>query len=162
MSESPLDPRVLREAADRVRAAWRLVAERAPAAIEDRVQQVLKAHEDLASNPNDLTAHRRVAHGLEELEDELRGRSGGTSGFYEAGRLGLIRRMEPVIIRETIDDARVQAHVERYESRARRAHQRLAWFFRRAGVETEDKAELPPWEQPYADFSGSHDHVLDD
>jgi hypothetical protein len=139
-----------------------LVAKRAPEAVAQRVEETLEAHEALAQCPEDLAAHRQVAYALEALEDELRGRGGGTSGFYERDRLGLIRTMDPITIEETIDDRRVKAHINRYESRARRAQERLKWFFQRAGVEPEDKPETPPWEQPYAEFESSRDHVLDE
>ena len=70
--------------------------------------------------------------------------------------------MEPVSIRETIDDARVREHVIRYDSRVRRSLERLAWFLERAGVQTEEASDVPEWEKPYADFAHPKEHVQDD
>lgn len=162
MEDSPLSQDQMAASASRVRRAWRLVQGRAPEPVQHRVQETLDAFEALSEGPSEISERRRVALALEALEDELRGRSRGSRGFYEEERLGVIRTMEPVSLRETIDDERVQEHLVRYESRARRALQRLAWFFRRAGVETEEPREVPEWEQPYADFADYKEHVHDD
>ena len=162
MEESPLSPERLAKAASSVRAAWRLVASRAPAEVLTRVEAVLAAYENLEEGEASVTERLTVARKLEALDNELRGRTMGSGGFYEDERLGLVRRMEPVSIVETIDDERVQEHLDRYESRAQRAMDRLDWFLERAGVEKEEPGEVPAWEQPYAAFDDAKEHVLDD
>mgnify|MGYP001170362793 FL=1 len=162
MEDSPLSESALATAASNVRRAWRLVESRAPESVRARVAEVLEAFEGLGEASRNIAERRRIAVALEGLEDELRGRSRGNRGFYERERLGVIRMMEPVSIRETIDDARVREHLDRYDSRARRALERLAWFLERAGVETQEGQEIPDWEKPYADFAQSHEHVHDD
>lgn len=162
MEDSPLSQAQMAAAASRVRKAWRLVQDRAPEVVQRRVETILACFERLEEASSDLIERRRVAIALEAVEDELRGRSRGTRGFYEAERLGVIRRMEPVAIQETIDDARVREHLIRYESRAHRSIQRLTWFLERAGVDTEEEREVPEWEQPYADFADHKEHVHDD
>jgi hypothetical protein len=160
--DSPLSDDALAEAAARVRAAWRLVEARAPDDVKERVLETLASYDALVQHQDEGEGRLHLARALEAREDELRGRRSATGGFYDADRLGLVRRMEPVTIRETIDDERVQAHVERYESRARRALERLKWFFKRSGIEVEEPAEPAPWEQPYADFDDPKEHVLDE
>ena len=162
MEDSPLSQDELATSASSVRRAWRLVQGRAPESVKLRVHEALEAFEALDEASDDVSERRRVALALEALEDELRGRSRGNRGFYEESRLGVIRMMEPVSLRETIDDERVREHLVRYESRARRALERLSWFFRRAGVEAEEPREVPEWEQPYADFADYKEHVHDD
>ena len=162
MEDSPLSQDQMATAASKVRKAWSLVQGRAPEDVRQRVQEILAAYEALGTDSLDLLERRRVALALEGIEDELRGRSRGSRGFYEAERLGVIRRMDPVTIRETIDDTRVREHLIRYESRAQRSMERLTWFLKRAGVSTEEEREVPAWEQPYADFADHKEHVHDD
>lgn len=162
MEDSPLSQAQMATAASRVRKAWRLVQGRAPEGIQLRVQEILADYDALGDDSHALPERRRVALALEGIEDELRGRSRGSRGFYEEDRLGVIRRMEPVSIRETIDDERVREHLRRYESRANRSMERLTWFLKRAGVSIEEEREVPPWEQPYADFADHKEHVHDD
>lgn len=162
MEDSPLSQDQMATAVSKVRKAWSLVQGRAPEAVQQRVQETLAAYEALGDDSEDLLERKRVALALEGIEDELRGRSRGSRGFYDAERLGVIRRMDPVTIRETIDDARIREHLTRYESRAQRSLERLAWFLKRAGVNTEEEREVPAWEQPYADFADHKEHVHDD
>jgi hypothetical protein len=162
VSDSPLSDDALAQAASRVRAAWRLVEARAPEDVAIRVAETLASYEALGSQEDSGVDRLPLARALEAIDDELRGRRDASGDFYGADRLGLVRRMEPVLIRETIDDERVQAHVDRYESRARRAMERLKWFFKRSGVEEEEAGEPAPWDKPYADFDDPKEHVLDD
>jgi hypothetical protein len=162
MGDSPLSDDALAEAASRVRAAWRLVETRAPEEVRLRVTETLATYEALSTEEGAGVERLHLARALEAIDDELRGRRDASGEFYAADRLGLVRRMEPVIIRETIDDARVQAHVDRYESRARRAMERLKWFFKRSGVEEDEPGEPAAWDQPYADFDDPKEHVLDE
>lgn len=162
MEDSPLSRAQMAEAASRVRKAWRLVQDRAPEAVRQRVDAILGAYEDLAETSRDLAERKRVAMALEAMEDELRGRTRGSRGFYEEERLGVIRRMDPVAIQETIDDERVREHLIRYESRAHRSMERLTWFLERAGVDTTEERDVPEWEKPYADFADHKEHVHDD
>ncbi len=162
MEDSPLSQQAIAEHAERVRRAWRLVEGRAPDSVRARVEEALESFEHLSPSSLDVAQRRRVALALEALEDELRGRSSGSRGFYEDSRLGVVRVMDPVVIRETVDDVRVREHLVRYESRARKALLRLEWFLERSGVETGEEREVPDWEKPYADFADHREHVEDE
>jgi hypothetical protein len=154
MDDSPIGDEALEALAERVARRFRLVRARAPKAVAKQALETLAAvHQAVHGEPPAPIAPRvALLRALETLDAELAGRSPFEPTFYRDGRLGMMRAFDPIRIRETVDDRRVRAHLERYGSRLRRAEDRMRWFYERAGFEVEEKPARPAWDQPYANL----------
>lgn len=146
----PLSDAAFTDQLGQIAKIWRIVSKRAPASVTAAIDAAVSRAEEAIESGNDEVALRlEIAHELEGLLAELRGRGATFSGFYGDGKLGIIRFYDPIRIRECINYPWVNAHMERLESRARRGQARLDYFFERCGLIVEEKPELKPWQEPY-------------
>lgn len=160
MPDSPIADASLEALAERVARSYRIVRKRAPEEVRRRVHQCLdEVYRVARGGAADVVARVALARELESLVAGLRGREAFAPHFYCEGRLAIVRVMEPVRIRETIDDRSVRAHLRRYEERIERSERRMRWFFERAGLEVDPPPARPSWEQPYAAFEEYHELI---
>lgn len=160
MQDGPLADVCLERAETTLRRHLRLGGQRIPAGLRKRVEDALDTIADeLGAKTPGIARRITLIHDLEDLDNTLRGREAFTVQFYRDGLLGVIRVIDPIRIRECIDYRRVASHIQRYESRAHRAIERLNWFLERCGLDAEELPELRPWELPYAHLEQSREFL---
>ena len=157
-ASSPISDEALKQVAERVARRFKFARKRLDKAERKRVRAALSevyALVEIRQPELSWQQHRRkrleIAKELEQLSFFLLGSEGFVPDFYSHGRLAIVRAFDPVMIRETIDPARVEQHFSRYLDRAERAMNRLEWFMARCGLEPErEEEEIPHWERPYS------------
>ncbi|MCA9514372.1 MAG: hypothetical protein KC635_05475 [Myxococcales bacterium] len=133
---------------------WKIVQTRAPRDVRRRVRETLERIFAITTGAATGEMRERVflSRQIDDLGSELRGQPPFEPHFYQAGKLAIISVYDPIQIRGAVDHRRIERAFDRYLSRAERAFARLDYFLERAGEKVEKKADLKPWEQPYAKF----------